>query len=131
MNARHHRTSTLWEGRYKACIVDTDDYLLRCYRYIELNPVRAAMVAGPEHYRWSSFGANGLAKENPLVRAHSTYLALGATTQERCKVYREFVSEGASALDVDDIRLHLQRQYAFGSDRFRTAIEAQLGRRSL
>jgi len=130
VNDRHHRTGTLWEGRYKACLVDTDEYLLRCYRYIELNPVRAAMVKTPELYRWSSHGANGFAQDDPLVRPHATYVALGATTQERCITYRQFVSETTSALDLDDIRLHLQRQYAFGSDRFRRAIEAQLGRRA-
>jgi len=118
----------LWEGRYKACLVDTDDYLLRCYRYIELNPVRAGMVASPERYRWSSHGANGLALHDPLVRPHSTYMALATTMQERCATYRQFVAETQSALEIDDVRLHLQRQYAFGSNRFRAAIEAQLGR---
>jgi putative transposase len=102
--------------------------LLRCYRYIELKPLRAAMVNNPEDYRWSSYGANGCARSDPLVRPHPTYLALGTCSEERCAAYRQFVTEAAS--DHEDIRLHLQRQYAFGSDRFRAAIEAQLGRRA-
>ncbi|NJC44288.1 UNVERIFIED_ORG: putative transposase [Xanthomonas campestris] len=57
-NGRHGRTGTLWEGRYKACLVDNADYVLRCYRYIELNPVRARLTDDPASYRWSSCPAN-------------------------------------------------------------------------
>jgi putative transposase len=77
VNDRHHRTGTLWEGRYKACLVGTARYLLRCYRYIELNPVRAAMVEQPGDYRWSSYGSNASGVFDPLVRSHSAYVALG------------------------------------------------------
>ena len=59
-NYRYHRTGTLWEGRFKATLIDTDRYLMTCHRYIELNPVRAGLVQRPEEYGWSSFLRNAL-----------------------------------------------------------------------
>jgi putative transposase len=130
VNDRYHRTGTLWEGRYKACLVDTESYLLRCYRYIELNPLRARMVAAPADYPWSSFASNALAVINPLIRPHSAYLSLGADTTERCATYRALIEQAIAPDELDAIRLHLQRQYAYGSERFRAAIETQLLRRA-
>jgi putative transposase len=130
VNDRHHRTGTLWEGRYKACLVDHETYLLQCYRYIELNPVRARMVADPGDYRWSSYGANANGVPNPLVRPHPSYLALGEHDATRQAHYRTLVADAISHGDLAAIRLNLQRQHALGSDRFRATIEAQLGRRA-
>lgn len=130
INDRCHRTGTLWEGRYKACLVDNDDYLLRCYRYIELNPVRARMVVNPVDYAWSSFAFNAQGNPNPLLQPHPSYQSLGANPTERQEAYREFVRQDVSPDELDDIRGHLQCQHAFGSNRFRAAIEAQLGRRA-
>ena len=130
VNDRRHRTGTLWEGRYKACLVGTPRYLLRCYRYIELNPVRAAMVARPRDYRWSSHRCNAFGTDDPLVRPHPAYISLGANAEQRCANYRSFVAEAAPDAELDQIRLYLQRQYALGPNRFRAAIETQLGRRA-
>lgn len=130
INDRCRRTGTLWEGRYKACLVDRETYLLHCYRYIELNPVRARMVADPGDYPWSSFASNALGRPNPLLRPHASYLALGTSLPERCQTYRALVMQGIAEEELDRIRLYLQRQHAFGSDRFRVAIEAQLQRRA-
>jgi putative transposase len=129
VNNRYCRTGTLWEGRYKSCLIDSDTYLLRCYRYIELNPIRARMVSHPGKYAWSSYASNGMGKENALVHPHPSYLALGSTRMECCAPYRELVAEALSADDLDHIRLHLQRQHAIGSEPFCTAIAAQLARR--
>ena len=130
INDRYHRTGTLWEGRYKACLVDGETYLLRCYRYIELNPERVRMVADARDYPWSSFAGNALGTPNPLIRPHTSYLALGTTLVERCEAYRSLVKQNADAEEVDNIRLYLQRQHAFGSNRFRSVVEAQLTRRA-
>lgn len=130
INNRYHRTGTLWEGRYKARAVDGDAYVMRCYRYIELNPVRAAMVADPADYPWSSYHANGSAAYDPLVRTHPAYRQLAATKEERCGAYRQLVSEAMNDEDVADIRLHLYRQRAYRNPRFHAAIEEQLGRRA-
>lgn len=130
VNDCHHRTGTLWEGRYKACPVDRRSYLLHCYRYIELNPVRARMVEDPDAYRWSSYGANARGRHDPLVKPHPIFLALGRDAETRQNAYRELVKQAISDDDLPAIRLHLQRQHALGTDRFRAAIEAQLGRRA-
>jgi len=130
VNDRYHRTGTLWEGRYKSCPVDSDTYLLHCYRYIELNPVRAGMVPAPGGYRWSSHATNAHGAADPLVHPHASYLALGTTAAARQENYRSLVAQALSDGDLQALRLHLQRQHALGSDRFRAAIEAQLGRRA-
>jgi putative transposase len=130
VNDRYHRTGTLWEGRYKACPVESETYLLRCYRYIELNPVRAAMVPAPDDYRWSSYAANALGAHDPLLTPHAAYLALGADAPARQRAYRALVAEALTPDDLELIRLRLQRQHALGSDRFQACIEAQLSRRA-
>jgi putative transposase len=75
-NRTYHRSGSLWEGRYKSALVDTERYLLACYRYIELNPVRAGIVRRPEDYPYSSYHANGLGKADRLVTPHEIYLQL-------------------------------------------------------
>ncbi|MFC0677970.1 transposase [Lysobacter korlensis] len=130
VNDRYHRTGTLWEGRYKACLVDTETYLLRCYRYIELNPVRVAMTRGPEDCPWSSYAANALGADNRLLQPHAAYLALGDNPAARQHAYRALVAQALAPDELELIRLRLQRQHALGSDRFRAAIEAQLSRRA-
>jgi putative transposase len=130
VNDRYHRTGTLWEGRYKACPVESETYLLRCHRYIELNPVRAAMVAAPGAYPWSSYPANALGAHDAVLHPHPAYWALGADATARQCAYRALVADALSTDDLDLIRLRLQRQHALGSDRFRDFIEAQLSRRA-
>lgn len=130
INDRYHRTGTLWEGRYKSSLVDRNTYLLRCYRYIELNPVRARMTVDPVDYPWSSHACNAFGHRDPIIHPHANYLALGHTAEERCAAYRALAMEAFPQDDLDAIRAHLQRQHALGSDRFRTAIEAQLQRRA-
>lgn len=124
------RTGTLWEGRYRSCLVDTDGYLLGCYRYIELNPVRAGMVVAPGEYRWSSFGSNGLGKADPLIRPHPLYEMISREPGVRRLLYRELVAQGTDDEQLQAIRLYVQRQRALGSDRFQAAIERQLNRRA-
>ena len=130
INDRYHRTGTLWEGRYKACLIDTDSYLLRCYRYIERNPVRAGMVATPGDYRWSSFAANAYGRPDPLVRPHQEYLALARDPDERRSAYRALFDQPTDTGEIETIRLTLQRQHALGSAHFRNLIETQLARRA-
>jgi putative transposase len=123
------RTGTLWEGRYKACLVDSEAYVLACYRYIELNPVRAAMVAAPADYRWSSHRANALGAHDALLTPHPSYLAIATDRAVRQQVYAETVAAAISDEALASIRAAVQRQGALGSERFRARIEAQLRRR--
>jgi putative transposase len=128
VNDRHHRTGTLWEGRYKACPVGDHGHLLQCARYIELNPVRAAMVAEPGHYPWSSHRHTALGWDDPLIRPHAAYQRLGATPGEQQAAWRALVTEAVPPDEIEAIRRHLQQQHPFGPARFRQAIEAQVGR---
>lgn len=130
INDRYARTGTLWEGRYKACLVEGETNLLHCQRYIELNPVRAAMVESPRQYRWSSFAYNGHGDADPLLQAHASYLALGDDAVTRQARYRSLFEEVLGPEELDRIRRYLQSQYALGSDRFQASIEAVLRRRA-
>ena len=89
INKTYRRTGTLWEGRYKSSLVDSDQYLLTCMRYIELNPVRASMVDHPGEYKWSSYSANVQNGTDWLIERHSTYLELGAVDEDQQAAYRE------------------------------------------
>jgi putative transposase len=124
------RTGTLWEGRYKSSLVDSEHYLLACYRYIELNPVRAAMVAAPADYRWSSYACNGQGNIDLLIAPHPAYLHIHPDTESRRAYYRSLVAQGINDDELAMIRTYAQRQRALGSNRFQQAIELQLGRRA-
>ena len=87
-NYRYKRTGTLWEGRYKATLLDSERYLLTCYRYIELNPVRAGMVSDPAEYPWSSYCENALGKDTHKLKPHDLYCRLGQTKEERTQAYQ-------------------------------------------
>ena len=93
-NYTYQRTGTLWEGRYKATLIDSEQYLLTCYRYIELNPVRAkGLVEAPEDYIWSSYRYNTMGKGSRIVTPHDEYLKLGQSDEERQAAYRELFNE--------------------------------------
>lgn len=127
-NARYRRTGTLWEGRFKASLVDTRRYLLTCYRYIELNPVRAAMVFNPKDYRWSSFHCNACGQADPLITPHAVYLAIDAASDARQATYCALFKSAISDDDMAEIRTHVQQQKALGDSRFQARIEALLAR---
>ncbi len=127
-NGRHQRTGTLWEGRYKACLVDSGRYFLACSRYIELNPVRAWMVAQPEDHPWSSYAANATGRVDPLLTPHPEYLALGADPTARASAYRALFADALPDELIAEIRSYLQQQKVLGTDRFRSWVEARTGR---
>ena len=127
-NARHRRTGTLWEGRYKSCLVDSESYLLHCYRYIDLNPVRARMTEDPLSFSWSSAAANCGHRADSLLAPHPTYIALGTTADERASIYRGILKEALSDDDLHAIRAYLQQQRAPGRDSFRAMVEAKTRR---
>lgn len=128
-NYTYRRSGTLWEGRFKSCLVDSESYLLHLYRYIELNPVRAAMVADPADYAWSSYQCNALGKDSALCTEHAAYLSLGKTRDERLLQYRELFSSHIDGKLLDDIRKSLNSGLALGSERFIRDVEALVGRR--
>ena len=127
-NARYRRTGTLWEGRYKSCLIDSDRYLLACLRYIELNPVRAAMVAQPWDDRWSSVHAHLGLRADVRLTPHPGYLALGRDARERSAVYRCLLLQALSDDVLADIRSHMQQERALGSAVFKAMVEKALNR---
>lgn len=128
LNRKYNRTGTLWEGRYKASLVQDDRYLLACQRYIELNPVRAGLVSNPGHYRYSSYGHNAIGSKNRLITAHPTYLALADCIDQRQAAYRELFEDGLSPELLKDIRDNTNACLVLGDDRFKDQIEDMLGR---
>ena len=125
-NKKYKRSGTVWEGRHKSSLVQSDRYLLTCMRYIELNPVVAGMVDKPEKYRWSSFLVNAWARTS-LIAPHLEYLKLGSTAGERCHSYRELFRYQIPGHDVHLIERASEYCHPIGDDRFRESIENQYG----
>ncbi len=128
-NYTYRRTGTLWEGRFKSCVVDAENYLLQCQRYIEMNPVRACMVESPDAYKWSSYRSNGLAQPASLWTPHTIYTALGRTNNARAENYRELFRGHIDEKLLTQIRRSVNQGMALGNDRFKEEIECLCGRR--
>lgn len=128
-NHCYRRTGTLWEGRYRATLTDTEHYLLTCMRYIELNPVRAGMVEHPAGYPWSSYRHNALGRDDALVIPHLEYRRLGQTPEARQSAYRQLFRTRIAEKTLEDIRHATNKAWVLGDDRFKRHIEQQLERR--
>ena len=127
-NTRHRRSGTLWQGRFKSCLVQTDHYALTVLRYIERNPTRARMVALPEEYRWSSVLTHLGRAADPLITQHEVYLRLGADAAARAQAYGAWLRRGQTQEDEDAVRQHLMQERALGDPRFQAMVERALGR---
>jgi len=128
-NFSYKRTGSLWEGRFKSCLVEEENYLLHLYRYIELNPVRAGMVKQPSDYSWSSYQINALGKDSNLCTAHPLYLALASKSEERCANYRELFKYQVEGKLLEEIRVATNQGMVLGNERFTEEIESLTGRR--
>lgn len=129
-NHTYKRTGTLWEGRYKASLVDSEVFALTCYRYIELNPVRANMVQHPAEYPWSSYRVNALGREDSLITPHYLYTALGQNGEIRQLHYRALFEAHIDPKTLKEIRACANKAWVLGSDYFKVKVEAQLNRRT-
>lgn len=126
-NRTRGRTGTLWEGRFKSSIVDSDAYLFRCYQYIELNPVRAGMVGSPREYEWSSFRVNAMGRASSLVTPHPLYLSLAPTSVQRQFAYQAlFGTSAISQEDTAEIRDALKSGLPLGRPGFVNQLEQVL-----
>lgn len=120
INKKHRRTGTLWEGRYRASLVEAEAHLLTCYCYIEMNPVRARGLANtPEQYRWSSYHANALGHGDPWLTPHPLYDALGGSATERQACYRSLFFEPLGPETLHEIRQSVNQGVALGGDTFK------------
>jgi putative transposase len=129
VNQTYDRKGSLWEGRYKGNIVESQRYLLACMRYIEMNPVRAGMVDIPARYRWSSYSRNALGVSNAIVRLHEEYLALSHDAAGRESAYRAFFDKNPGGDELDLLRASMQSGTPLGNDKFKAQVEAAMGRK--
>lgn len=128
-NYAYQRSGTLWEGRFKSSLVQSERYMLELYRYIELNPVRADMVGDPGEYSWSSYACNALGIKTELQTPHSEYLSLGKTKEERLENYRALFKAHLNAELLKEIRESVNKGLALGSEHFTAQIEALMDKR--
>ncbi len=128
INDRHQRSGTLWEARYRASLVASGSYLFNCYRYIELNPVRAAMVRCPGDYTWSSYRRNALGQPDVLITEHAEYSALAGEPARRRAAYMELFQGELDQATTEEIRRDLHQCRAFGPERFKEDVGSILQR---
>jgi putative transposase len=121
-NRAQSRTGTLWEGRFRAALIDTERYLFACYRYIELNPVRAGLASHPEGYRWSSYGANALGWLDPLVTPHERFARLGGDSTAQREAYRGLFDAELDEPTLQTIRGATRAGAALRDDWFRREL---------
>jgi putative transposase len=127
-NRRYARSGTLWESRYRSCLVDSADYVLACYRYIELNPVRAGMVGSAAEYPWSSHLGNTGRILNELLTSHTEYAALGSDMATRHASYRQLFVREDEAGFLAAVRDATNGGFALVGDSLKARIEAETGR---
>ena len=126
-NKCHGRSGTLWEGRFKTSLVDSNAYFLTVSRYIELNPVRAKMVSHPSEYTWSSYQFNGMQKPIKLITPHDLYIELGSTPELRAKQYQTLFELDIPDFKIQEIRTAANRSKVLGEEQFLRQIELQTG----
>lgn len=128
-NQKYERTGTLWQGRYRATVLDSERYFMVCSRYIELNPVRAGIVALPSEYAWSSHAHHVGLKSDPVITDHPLYWALGNTPFEREAAYRGLFEQALTEEDVSALSEATRKGWALGSEKFKLALEKKANRR--
>jgi len=129
-NESYSGSGTLWEGRYRATVVESKQYLLDCSRYIEMNPVRNGLVSKPADYRWSSYAQNALGKVDEMITAHKQYQQLGDDDKSRVKAYRAMFKQKLSAEMVQQITDATLKGWVLGDSKFARKIEKLSGRRA-
>ncbi|MEJ2405980.1 MAG: transposase [Candidatus Thiodiazotropha sp.] len=128
VNVAYKRSGTLWEGRFKSSVVDVEHYLLTCYRYIELNPVRAGMTERPSEYPWSSARWHGFGLEDKIVRDHPIFDALGSTREARSNAYRELFRTEMDEDLIHEMGETFSQERMLGGSRFLAQVEkVQMG----
>ncbi len=129
INKTYRRSGTLWEGRFRSCLTQETEYVTACYRYIELNPVRAMMVKDPSEYTWSSYRANAFG-EDSFITPHFLYNGLGQNRADRLVAYRELFKAHLEDEIINNIQQATNGNFALGNEKFKAEIEKMLNRRA-
>lgn len=127
---RYQQSSQLWQTNFKACYVEPNDYLMRTYYYIELNPVRVGMVDAPDEYQWSSHRYHGLNEFNPLIYEHDVFKLLSKETEIKNSIYRDMCGTCLPEMDIDEIESSYQYEIPLGSEAFKSRIDKMLKKMS-
>jgi putative transposase len=128
-NRRYDRSGTLWEGRFRSCLVDSASYVLGCYRYIERNPVKAGMVPLVSDYLWSSYAGNAGYVHNALLIPHTEYTALGREQRHRLAAYRELLAQPDDPAFLAAVRDATNGGFALVSESLRSKLAAEVVQR--
>jgi putative transposase len=128
-NQKYHRSGTLWQGRYRATVIDPERYFMACSRYIELDPVRSGVVSAAADYPWSSCAHHLGMKRDPLITDHAVYWALGNTPFDREAAYRELMEQALGADELQAIGEATQKGWALGSEKFKASLAKETNRR--
>jgi putative transposase len=128
VNKTYARCGSLWQGRFKSCLVQSEQYVLACYRYLELNPVRAGLARRADEYAWSSYGANAKGEQCLMLTPHDEYLRLGRTAPERQAAYRDLFAL-VGHRELEEIRNATNSGYVLGTPAFKAALTRSLRRR--
>jgi len=126
-NNEYQRSGTLWEGRYRSSLIDSDAYLLRCSRHIEENPIRANLVTFPDEYKWSSYHHNALGLIDPLITEHESYKQIAATERARHLAYLGLFRTVRDNKETELISTSIEKGEVLGSDRFHQKIASEVG----
>jgi len=129
INRQYRRTGSLWDGRFKSSLIASDRYLLACYRYVEMNPVRAGLVRDPGDYPWSSFRHHVNKRRDLLIDDHELFRALGPNREMRAERYRKLFREPLEEPSLQRIRRSIDGGRVLGSERFGRRARAASGRR--
>ncbi len=128
VNRTYERSGTLWDGRYYSSLVQEDNYFLACHRYIELNPVRAGIVASPADYRWSSYAGNAEGTSDPLLQPHLVYLGLGQDAASRQSAYKQLFEQEIDEELLGQLRDCVKGNRVTGTARYSAQVDQTFGR---
>lgn len=128
-NNKYDRSGTLWQGRFRATVIESEPYFLACSRYIESNPVRAGLVQEAVDYPWSSFSHHAGVKPDPLITDHPLFWALGNTPFDREVAYKELMNQGLASREIEAISQATLKGWPLGSEKFKTMLARQTNRR--
>jgi putative transposase len=129
VNRTYRRSGTLWEGRFRSCLMQNEKYTLECYRHIEMNPLRKGIASKLSDYAWSSYHSNAMGAQSAVIQPHPEYLKLGTTESERQIAYGRLLETPLDTATIQSIRSATNGNFVLGDAAFQQEISSRLQRR--